>query len=44
MRERLEGNGDYEGVMNDLVTALGVNRFNLDFERDFKTPETSPAP
>src|SRR5574340_103770 len=39
MRERLEVNGDYEGVMNDLVQALGVNHFNLDFERDFKTPE-----
>ena len=21
------------------MTALGVNRFNLDFERDFKTPD-----
>jgi hypothetical protein len=39
MRIRLEENGDYEGVMNDLVTTLGENRFNLDFERDFKTPE-----
>ena len=39
MRERLETQGDYEGVMNDLVQALGENRFNLDFERDFKTPE-----
>jgi len=39
MRVRLEEDGDYEGVMNDLVTALGVNRFNLDFERDFKTPD-----
>jgi hypothetical protein len=39
MRARLEENGDYEGVMNDLVTRLGVDRFNLDFERDFKTPE-----
>jgi hypothetical protein len=39
MRVRLEENGDYEGVMNDLVTVLGVNRFNLDFERDFKTPD-----
>ncbi len=39
MRERLEIHGDYEGVMNDLVQALGENRFNLDFERDFKTPE-----
>lgn len=39
MRTRLEENGDFEGVMDDLVTALGVNRFNLDFERDFKTPD-----
>lgn len=39
MRERLELSGDYEGVMNDLVQTLGDNRFNLDFERDFKTPE-----
>jgi hypothetical protein len=39
MRVRLEENSDYEGVMNDLVTALGVNRFNRDFERDFKTPD-----
>jgi hypothetical protein len=38
MRVRLEENGDYEGVMNDLVTVLGENRFNLDFERDFNTP------
>lgn len=39
MRARLEDNGDYEGVMNDLVQCLGVNRFNRDFERDFKTPD-----
>lgn len=39
LRGRLEEDGDYEGVMNDLVTALGVNRFNLDFERDFTTPD-----
>jgi hypothetical protein len=39
MRDRLENIGDYEGVMNDLVQVLGVNRFNLDFERDFKTPD-----
>lgn len=35
MQVRLEENGDYEGVMNELVTKLGENRFNLDFERDF---------
>jgi len=39
MRERLETRGDYEGAMNDLVQALGENRFNLDFERDFVIPE-----
>jgi len=39
MRERLETAGDYEGAMNDLVQAMGENRFELDFERDFKTPE-----
>jgi hypothetical protein len=39
MRVRLDERGEYEGVMNDLVVALGENRFNLDFERDFKTPE-----
>lgn len=39
MRIRLEENGDYEGVMNDLLAALGENRFNLDFERDFRTPD-----
>lgn len=38
-RARLEEQSDYEGVMNDLVGALGENRFNLDFERDFKTPD-----
>lgn len=36
MRQRLEEQGDYEGVMHDLVTKLGEARFNLDFERDFK--------
>jgi len=39
MCQRLEEKGDYEGVMNDLVTAIGENRFSLDFERDFKTPD-----
>ena len=39
VRIRLEDSGDYEGVMNDLVTELGENRFNLDFERDFTIPE-----
>lgn len=38
MRQRLEDLGDYEGVMHDLVTKLGENRFNQDFERDFNPP------
>jgi hypothetical protein len=38
MRQRLEEQGDYEGVMHDLVTKLGEARFNLDFERDFIPP------
>lgn len=38
MRQRLEENGDYEGVMDDLVSKLGEVRFNLDFERDFTPP------
>ena len=38
-RRRLEGQGDFEGVMNEILDVLGENRFNLDFERDFKTPE-----
>jgi len=38
MRQRLDEQGDYEGVMHDLVTKLGEPRFNLDFERDFTPP------
>jgi hypothetical protein len=38
MRQRLEEQGDYEGVMDDLLTRLGESRFNLDFERDFTPP------
>lgn len=38
IRQRLETNGDFEGVMDDLVTKLGEARFNLDFERDFNPP------
>lgn len=37
IRERLELKGEYEGVMDDLLIALGENRFNRDFERDFRT-------
>jgi hypothetical protein len=36
MQLRLEENGDFEGVMHDLLSKLGEARFNLDFERDFK--------
>lgn len=39
MRNRIDQHGDYEGVTNDIVAALTENRFNLDFERDFRTPE-----
>ena len=38
MRQRLEDDGDYERVMDDLVKKLGETRFNLDFERDFTPP------
>lgn len=44
MRQRLEDQGDYEGVMHDLVTKLGENRFNQDFERDFNPPGSSGFP
>lgn len=44
MRVRLENNGDYEGVMHDLVTKLGEARFNLDFERDFTPPGDLAGP
>lgn len=39
MRERLDEQGDFEGVMDELVSKLGENRFNQDFERDFRTSE-----
>lgn len=39
MRTRLDENGDYEGVMDEVVTRLTVNRFERDFERDFQIPE-----
>jgi len=44
MRQRLEENGDYEGVMHELVTQLGEPRFNLDFERDFNPPDDISGP
>jgi curved DNA-binding protein CbpA len=38
MKERLEKKGDYEGVMNDIVSKLGTSVFERDFERDFHAP------
>jgi SIR2-like domain len=32
---RLEDNADYEGVTEDVIGALGQERFERDFERDF---------
>lgn len=40
IRERLEIRGDYEGVMNDIVGSLTLNRFERDFEMNFQIPET----
>jgi hypothetical protein len=39
MRRRLDDHSDYEGVMDEVVGRLTVNRFERDFERDFKTPD-----
>ena len=39
IRERLEANGDYEGVMNEIVSSLSVNRFERDFEMNFQVPD-----
>jgi SIR2-like domain len=44
MRDRLETRADYEGAMNDLVKALGENRFNLDFQRDFTVSDDITGP
>jgi hypothetical protein len=38
IRERLDARGDYEGVMNDIIQRLTINRFERDFERSFRTP------
>lgn len=40
MRARLEDNGDYEGVIEEVINRLTVNRFERDFERDFRTPDS----
>src|SRR5262249_3170689 len=39
MRERLEVQADFEGAMNDIVQKLTINRFERDFERDFRVPD-----
>lgn len=39
IRERLEDQADYEGVMNDIVQRLTPNRFERDFERNFRLPD-----
>jgi hypothetical protein len=39
VRERLEVQDDYEGVMNDIVQRLTLHRFERDFERSFQLPE-----
>ena len=39
IRARLEVQGDYEGVMNDIVGSLTPNRFERDFEMNFRIPE-----
>ena len=44
IRTRLEIQGDYEGVMNDIVERLTVNVFERDFERDFRVGEEISGP
>lgn len=39
IRERLEVESDYEGVMNDIVQRLTLHRFERDFERSFQLPD-----
>lgn len=39
MRERLEVESDYEGVMDEIVRRLTLNRFERDFARSFQIPE-----
>jgi hypothetical protein len=39
MRERLEAQADFEGAMNDIIQRLTINRFERDFERDFRVPD-----
>jgi hypothetical protein len=44
IRTRLEVQGDYEGVMNDIIERLTLNRFERDFERSFGIPEAIEGP
>lgn len=39
MRERLEAQSDFEGAMNDIVQRLTINRFERDFERNFRVAD-----
>ena len=39
MRERLEAHADFEGAMNDIVQRLTINRFERDFERNFRVAD-----
>lgn len=39
LKVRLTERGDYEGVMEDIISKLGESRFQRDFERDFRLPE-----
>jgi hypothetical protein len=40
IRERLEARSDYEGVMHDIVQGITIARFERDFERNFRIPDT----
>lgn len=40
MRKRLEVDGDYEGVMDEIISKLTLRKFERDFERDFQIPGT----
>lgn len=39
MRERLEAQADFEGAMNEIVQRLTINRFERDFERNFRVAD-----
>jgi len=41
---RLDDQGDYEGVMEDIIDALGQPRFERDFERDFNNIDITRGP